>query len=740
MDLSVDKISHFAYSPNSKLIAFFGESNDVTIWNVRTGRREASIGGTQTRPLSVAFSHDGLHVILGYVDGTVCIWDTQTHEMAGEPLRCHSTDPILSVVCSPDGDHIAAGSQNGHVYIWNRCTGQIVASLPNHACGARSVAYSPDGAYIASCSEYGTVYIRSAYSSQVLVHELSGVHTQEAHSVSFSPDGAYIASGSWDETICIWNARTGELVGGPLRGHSGSVTSLQYSPSGSRLASVSTHDRIVYIWDPLAGQLATQLLQARGDNSILWASYSVDGEQVLACSKRGSLYTWDTSVVEAGTQACFDHPVDVEHAPHRGLDGAPDNLCVADRVEDVDQTHAPQTADKSTEGHHDEITALAYSPDGAYLVSGSEDCTLRIWDVRTGRMVGQPFDSSHTGGIQSVSFSPDGTRVVSGSFDQTIRIWDVDTRRMLGTPFLRHTSLITSVAYSPDGTHIASSSSDKTIRIWDAHTGQMIGSPLIGHTDWVNSVSYSPDGAFLVSGSEDRTIRIWNTQTGRTVGHPLEDYGHSVKSVAYSPDGLYIVACSYDTACVWDAYTGSMIGQPHELGRDQFYSISYSSAGANLSLNYLNGAVYVSHTHADRDLVMPFRLHHGYSPPTCVFSSDGTHVASGYRDGTIRLSSIHIRQVLDAELKSHGDQPCAVEPCTCSTCASHSDWGAWKLDKDGWVVTGNSQKLIWVPDDLHKSLQLPHNTVMISRGATWQLDFSSAKVGTSWSECYTPRA
>ncbi|KAG8717546.1 hypothetical protein FRC09_014097 [Ceratobasidium sp. 395] len=505
VDLSANDISHFAYSPNSNLIAFFGESNDVTIWNTRAGRREASIGGTQTGLSSVAFSHDGLHVILGYVDGTVCIWDTQTHEMVGEPLRCHSGGRIVSVACSPDGDHIAAGSSDNNIYVWNRRTGQIVASLLGHTSWVQSVAYSPDGVYIASCSGEGTLCIWTAYSSQKLVHELSNP-AGGTHSVTFSPDGAYIASGSEKHTICIWNAHTGDLVGEPLRGHGGWVTSVHYSPSGSHLASGSMHDGTVCIWDPLAGQLVTRLLQDRGDDSISWASYSLDSEQVLACSSRGTLYIWDSSVVEAGVQTCFNNPVDVEHALHRGLDDTPDNLCVANRVEDVDQTHAPQAVDKSPEGHHEAVTALAYSPDGACIVSGSEDCTLCIWDVRTGRMVGQPLEG-HTERISSVSFSPDGTRVVSGSLDKTIRIWDVDTRRMLGTPLLGHTSSITSVVYSPDGAHIASGSWDDTVRIWDAHTGQMIGSPLIGHTG-VISVSYSPRGAFLVSGSYDKTLQI----------------------------------------------------------------------------------------------------------------------------------------------------------------------------------------------------------------------------------------
>ncbi|KAG8786340.1 hypothetical protein FRC12_016703 [Ceratobasidium sp. 428] len=422
----------------------------------------------------------------------------------------------------------------------------------------------------------------------------------------------------------------------------------------------------------------------------------------------------------------------VGQALHTELDGTPAELDVANGVERVGEAHAPRTADKLPKGHHDRVSALAYSPDGAYIVSGSYDCTLRIWDARTGRMVGQPLEG-HTGLVLSVSFSPDGTHVASGSRDNSIRIWGVRNCTMFGAPLTGHFGLIASVSYSPDGAHIASGSRDNTIRIWDAYTGQMVGSPLIlGHTGGVNSVSYSPCGAFLVSGSDNRTIRVWNTQTGRIVGRPLRGHAYLVGSVAYSPDGLYIVARSLDTVCVWDAYTGNMIGKSREFRYNQFHSVSYSSAGRNLSFSYLNRAIYISHVHTDWNLGQSFKLNSSEASSTsCVFSPDGTQIASGYKDGTIRVSSIHIQRVLDAEMRSHGNRPCAVKPCTCS------NWDTWELDNDGWAVMGNSQKLIWVPPYLHKSLQLPHNTAMMSRDGALKLDFSSAKLGESWSECYT---
>ncbi|KAG8723020.1 hypothetical protein FRC09_005052, partial [Ceratobasidium sp. 395] len=603
IDLRLNAVwDSIACSPNSKYIGFVDKSWSLTIWNYRTGRRETSAREIM-EVNCFAFSHDGLHVMLGRSDGTVWTWDTQTHEMIGDPLRCHNKHPIRSVVCSPDGEHVSAGSsRDNRVYIWSRRTGQIIASLPGHTYGVRSVAYSPDGAYITSVSQDGTIRIWNVYSSYTLERELSG-YTEGVNSISLSPDGAHVASLSSNcTTIRVWDVRTGALVRKLLNSrHDIWFTSVQYSPSGLHLVT-GVRGGGVYIRDPLTGRILTRLLEPKPPyNTLTWLTYSLGGEQLLAWSSPGTLHIWHWRAVEAEIQRRFEDSVKAEQASQTDLDDTPAELDIVDRVERVRDTDTPRTAGKSPESHDEEVSALAYSPDGAYIVSGSWDYTLRIWDARTGRMAGQPL-KGHTAVVLSVSFSPDGARIVSGSCDNTIRVWDVGTGNMLGTPLIGHTDLIRSASYSPDGARIASGSDDKTIRIWDAYTGQMVGSPLIGHAQGVNSVAYSPGGAFLVSGSTDRTIRVWSTRTGRTEGRPFEGQASSVESVAYSPNGLYIVSRSWGTVRVWDAYMGSMVGRSCYLDPHELYSISYSSAGANLSLSYLNRAIYISHTHTERDL------------------------------------------------------------------------------------------------------------------------------------------
>ena len=200
-------------------------------------------------------------------------------------------------------------------------------------------------------------------------------------------------------------------------------------------------------------------------------------------------------------------------------------------------------------GHPNDIESVSFSPDGETLASGGFDATIRLWNVRTGRLL--RILTGHRGIVYSVSFSPDGKTLASGGFDATIRLWNVRTGGLLRTLEGHTKGWISSVSFSPDGKTLSSGGRDATIRLWDIRTGKHLRT-LRRHRSWVRSVSFSPDGWTLASGSSDATIRLWDVRTGRLL-RTLEGHTAEVYSVSFHLDGWTLASGSRNgTVLLWD--------------------------------------------------------------------------------------------------------------------------------------------------------------------------------------------
>lgn len=286
---------------------------------------------------------------------------------------------------------------------------------------------------------------------------------------------------------------------------------------------------------------------------------------------------------------------------------------------------------KTLKGHESSVNAIAISPDGQTLVSGSNDQTVKLWNLKTGKHSFTFFGQS--GEVSTVAISPDGKKVFAGGFDNKISSWQLDTKALLppfgyrNSPY-SHSGFVSCLAFSKDSKILASASGDKTIRLWGGYTRELKRT-LNGHSDTVFSVAVSPDSEILVSGSADKTIRIWHLnrleQSRIITGH-----SNWVTSVAISPDGNILASGSTDgTIKLWNLHTGELIRTLDEQSTGVF-SIAINPDGKTLASG-------------SRKAVKIWDIHSGellYTLSGCspvAFSSDGQILVSGGEKGTIKI-------------------------------------------------------------------------------------------------------
>ena len=224
-----------------------------------------------------------------------------------------------------------------------------------------------------------------------------------------------------------------------------------------------------------------------------------------------------------------------------------------------------------TGGHKALIRNVISTKDGRYLVSASDDKTIRVWDTSTGEVVkvlhGQ-IGEGYEGKIYAAALSPDNRLLAVGGFMAhgfgiddnkvgNVRLINFQTNEVIAL-LKGHSDVINGLAFSPDGNRLISGSADKTARIWDVWTQNTIH-VLKGHTDFIFAVAFSPDGSMAITGSDDDTLKLWNTKSGFLIT-TLKGHTDDVRSATFTPNGKYLLSGSYDkTVRLWNGKTGKFI-------------------------------------------------------------------------------------------------------------------------------------------------------------------------------------
>jgi len=565
-----DLVSGAVFSPDGMRIATTSNDGTARIWNARTGAELLSLPTGVTNALhGIDFSPDGKLLATAGKNGTAILWDAATGEKKFD-LMGHS-DEVAGFDFSPDGKWLATSSEDRTVKIWDTATGKEKITLTGHFGEVWHVVFSPDGKQLATASNDGSARVWDAATGERLLTFSSDETT--LYSVGYNSDGSRLITSGVNRLAQVWDAASGELLI-ELDGHIGAVSSAVFSPDDTLIATGSD-DGSVIIWDAETGR---QKLTFRGHTNVIFSvAFSQEclkNELIFSqtCGFRLVSASWD------GTARVWSSAPDRELLTLAIPDIfrtiiSPDGSLMAMGYDDgsikifnISTMLAEAFKGKSSDFlaveevhnfccHSDKVNDLAFRPDGAILATASDDRTVKLWDVATGKEL--QTITGFPSGVEAVILNPNGAYAAARNIIGII-IFDLTQTPAREVVVIDARPGIEDFKFSPDGKQIAVGLSSGMAAVFDSQTGEKIFSarPQFGEV-W--SVAYSPDGTVFATAGGSDSISLWDAKTG-IFSHSLKASSGTVGAVAFSPNGQEIAGTGLDqTTKIWNVTLGEEI-------------------------------------------------------------------------------------------------------------------------------------------------------------------------------------
>lgn len=525
-----------------------------------------------------------------------------------------------------------------------------IAMSPGDGSRILDDALSPDGRVLAIRTDSAHVLfldgktlhpIGRPFATRGAISDVGSI-TLPVRSLAFSPDGLRLAVGDSDGNATldyIVDARTHRQVG-TFASWTLTSADLEFAPDGARLVTgeaVNGRDQPAHEVLTLRDADGTPVRLSRPIVGGRLAGYTSDGRYLLEVAGKAS-YLLDARTFARVrtfdlTGAAAVSPTGGTAAFGRG-DGSV-------RLLDL-RTGKVRAMDRHADGH---VVSIAFSDDGSMLSTGSDDGSVSLWDVTTGTLR-ESFTGLPAAAVGPI-FSPDGRTLYTAARNGSIIAWDVSGTRRLGRPFRfapvaapgpgphrRANNVAEAVAVSPDSSLFVTSPAANRVTLWRADPQRVVGE-LHGPCGGVISLAWSHDGRFVAATGDSTTAVVWSVATGKVV-RLLHD-SSAASGVTFSPDDRLLATAELGTGPsafvrVFELQTGGQIAQVAVQGSLQ--DLDFNPGGTVLAATGLGGHIVIFDVRSHRVLRT---IEHGVLTGAIRFSPDGSEIATGDLHGNVEF-------------------------------------------------------------------------------------------------------
>ncbi|MCE9603506.1 MAG: hypothetical protein K8U03_01235 [Planctomycetia bacterium] len=653
----VGAVAGVAFHPKGGQLATAGADGTLRLWNAPLPSRPLSGAGKKINVL--AASPNGQLIATATEDG-VQLWTAADGKVA-RPLAGHK-GAVTALAWKADSTQLATAGVDGTVRVWNAADGRQITIYEAHKTPVSAVSFTTDGAAVVSAGTDKLAQIWSATDAKPL-QTLTG-HTQPVTALASVFGGAFVVSGSTDATVRTWNATDGKP--GTTINAGAPVTSLAVSGDG-KLLVVGCQDKLVKVFQLADGKLvATHTGHAQPVGSVAWNSKNT---RIASASNDGALRVWDAvtgQLLETLSPGATILPTSVSFL-------APDERTLvvgwSDGQAAIESLRLnwsiPAAVGPAPTGS---LTSVAFTPDGASLLTGGTDKKVQLWNALDGKLL-RPF-AGPTDVVTSIAISADGTKVFAGGVDKAVRVWNFADAALIST--LTHPVAVRALRPNSDGSRLATGADDNMVRIWSLPAGRVIerhadatkpvtalafsadnlavhfaaadgrvrSVPLAvvfnepAHAVGATYATISPDGKVVASGGIDKLVKLTDP-AGKPIAQ-LADCTSPVRGIALRGDGAQLAASGDDAQLYFWRLDNRQLEKKLPLGAP-VSNLSYSAdklrlvaAGADNRLRI----VHVAELRVWEDVIAPAVLR------GVAFLPDGVSVVTGGADNKLHLQSL----------------------------------------------------------------------------------------------------